>query len=217
MGVAASEFGVGLADPPGPRRQAHLARGIRRGPHIGSPRPRAARRVRSAPRPRSCGVSGTGSRDRSAGPSRRIPWHATTRSAVALRNRTGQRGRLHSSNLVGPRTGRKSTSEAIKNPGGAGGARTRDRQIMRSTLSRSTRLASNDASRQCHERTRSTGFFRDRGPRLGPRRVSLPGASPSRYVSHATIYPVRLPLSRTRSSACQVTARASGQYFTAAP
>jgi len=87
-------------------------------------------------------------------------------------------------------------------------------QITRSTLVCSTRLASNDASRQCHERTRSTGSFRDRGPR----RISLPGASPSRYVSHATIYPrARLPLSRTRSSACQVTARASGQYFTAAP
>jgi hypothetical protein len=32
------------------------------------------------------------------------------------------------------------------------------------------------------------------------------------YLSRA-----RLPLSRTRCSACQVTARASGQYFTAAP
>lgn len=90
-------------------------------------------------------------------------------------------------------------------------------QITRSTLSRGTRLACNDASRQCHERTRSTGSFRDRGPRLGPRRISLPGASPSRYVSHATIYPARLPLSRTRSSACQMTARASGQYLPPRP
>jgi hypothetical protein len=201
VGVAASEFGVGLPDPrqrvevrdrhrpfppgpdpgqdrlppsrrpdpPGPRRQAHLARGIRRGSHIGSPRARAACRARSAPRPRSCGVSGTGSRDRSAGPSRRIPWHATTRSAVALRNRTGQRGRLHSSNLVGPRTGRKSTSEAIKNPGGAGGARTRDRQIMRSTLGCYVRLTCTNVSPGCHERTRGTGSSSGAGPRPGPR------------------------------------------------
>jgi len=76
-----------------------------------------------------------------------------------------------------------------------------ERRITRGTLARSTRLTSNDASHACQERTRSIGFFRDCGPRLGPRRISLPGASPPRYVSHATVpaggaAEVRLSLNR---------------------
>ena len=43
--------------------------------------------ARSALRVRSCTSSGTGSRVRSAGPSRRAPWHARTRSAAALCDR----------------------------------------------------------------------------------------------------------------------------------
>jgi hypothetical protein len=141
---------------------------------------------------------------RSAGPSTHLG--AANRSTVALCDQSGHRSRRYTDRP--PRSTQPPKQHRMWRiaAGGAGGARTRDRQITRSTLSRSTRLASNDASRQCHERTRSTGFFRDRGPRLGPRRISLPGASPSRYVSHATIYPVRLQLSRTRSSACQMTA-----------
>jgi hypothetical protein len=53
---------------------------------------------------------------------------------------------------------------------GAGGARTHDRQIMRSTLVRNTRLTSNDAPRGCQERTRGTGSTTGCGPRPGPRR-----------------------------------------------
>ena len=40
-----------------------------------------------------------------------------------------------------------------------------DRQIKRSTLVRNTRLASNDAPRECPERTRGTGNSTGGGPR----------------------------------------------------
>ena len=58
-------------------------------------------------------------------------------------------------------------------PGGAGGARTRDRQIMRSTFVHSTSLTSNDALLRCRERTRGAGSFMGAGPRSGPRRALL--------------------------------------------
>jgi hypothetical protein len=58
---------------------------------------------------------------------------------------------------------------------GAGGARTRDRQIMGSTFVHSTSLNSNDASLRCDERTRGAGSFMGAGPRPGPRRA-LPGS-----------------------------------------
>src|SRR6185437_1703785 len=77
-------------------------------------------------------------RVRLAGPSRHTPWHARTRSAVALCKRTYQRGRLHSRSLVGPRNGSQIDRRSNQNPGGAGGARTHDRQIMR----KPTRLVS---------------------------------------------------------------------------
>ena len=54
--------------------------------------------------------------------------------------------------------------------GGAGGARTHDRQIMRSTLVRSMRLTCNDASGRCHKRTPGTGSSRVPGPCPRPHR-----------------------------------------------
>jgi hypothetical protein len=58
--------------------------------------------------------------------------------------------------------------------GGAGGARTHDRQIMRSTLDHNTRLTSNDAPRGYQERTCGTGSSTGAGPRPGPRSEALP-------------------------------------------
>ena len=60
------------------------------------------------PRPRTS--SGTGSRVRSAGPSRRTPWHARTRSAAALRDRKGYAAWRHDTSLRRHRSTNLSTA-----------------------------------------------------------------------------------------------------------
>jgi hypothetical protein len=65
------------------------------------------------------------------------------------------------------------TAQMQVRPCGAGGARTDDRQIMRSTLVGNTRLTGNDASRGCQERTR---HWECHGQRSTPR--STPGGPP---------------------------------------
>jgi hypothetical protein len=77
----------------------------------------------------------------------------------------------------------QASGEVLQTAGGAGGTRTHDRQIMRSTLVRNRRLTSNDAHVTYPERTHDPGTSKGAGPRPGPRRETYSGLSPSPCVT----------------------------------
>jgi len=68
-----------------------------------------------------------------------------------------------------PRAKSKRSEKRQARLGGAGGARTHDRRIMRSTAPRSVRATCTDATDPGIDGTRCTGIIRRAGPRTGPR------------------------------------------------
>jgi hypothetical protein len=142
--------------------------------------------ARLADEPRPTGSSPYGSPDRRRHPADRRPRTRVNGARTidtSVSSRTLARDVSAMQSALASRTFRIFTQV---NPGGAGGARTHDRRIMRSTATCTKRANCTDATDHRTDSTRRAGIIRRAGPRPGPRLQLLCPAILLPCVTHLT-------------------------------